>query len=152
MDGDRSIPGVRRLLGAGIYTSVPALPAALRDRVAIVGAAVEVADALLRLADWCLSVIVIKPNRTGIAALRGRRNVTILHGTEIVCVDGIEQVECVVVRKISTGAISAYQVSALILLPQDGSIAGSFKNSVRFVQSHRATSLYLEHIAESRKE
>lgn len=115
MDSDHSIPGVRRLLGAGVYTSVPAtLPAALRNGVAI-ARAVEV-DAVLRLADWCLTVIVIKPKRIRVSALRGRGNVTILHGTEIVCVDGIAQLECVVVRKTSTGAIRAHPADALFLL------------------------------------
>ena len=116
MDSDHSIPGVRRLLGAGVYTSMPAtLPAALRDRVAIVRA-MQAADAVVRLADWYLSVTLITPTNTRIAALRVRGNVTIHHGTEIVCVDGIEQLECVVVRKIRTGAISAHQASALFLL------------------------------------
>ena len=122
MDSDQSIPGVRSLLGAGVYTSVPAeLPAALRDRVAIVdGATSEASDAVVRLSDWCRTVTLIKPTSTRVDALRGRTNVTILHGTEIVCVDGIEQLECVVVRKIRTGAISAHKAAALFLLRRTG--------------------------------
>ena len=117
MDADQSIPGVRGLLGAGVYMSLPAkLPAALRDRIAIVRAS-EAAEAVLRLADWCSSVTLIQPGSTRVAALRGRANVTILHGTEIAGVDGIEQLECVVVRKIRTGAISVHEAAALFLLP-----------------------------------
>src|SRR5687768_1260496 len=110
MHDDQSIPGVRSLLGAGIYTSVPAeLPAALRNRDAIVlGATPDASHAVARLADWCRSVTLIKPTSTRVTGLRDRANVTILHGTEILCVDGIEQLECVVVRRIRTGVVSAH--------------------------------------------
>lgn len=116
--GDQSIAGVRTLLGRGVYTSLPAdVPPALRDREAIVlGATPEASNAVVRLADWCRSVTLIKPTSTRVPALRGRTNVTILHGSEIVCVDGIEQLECVVVRKIRTGAVSAHRAAALFLL------------------------------------
>jgi thioredoxin reductase len=118
MHTESSIPGVRSLLGAGVYSSMPKeLPAALRDRDAIVGGATrEAVDAVLRLADWCRAVTFIKPTSTRVAALRGRTNVTILHGAEIVCVDGIGQLESVVARKIRTGAVSAHSAAALFLL------------------------------------
>ena len=116
------IPGVVRLLGAGIHTSMPAeLPAALRDRLAIVaGATPDAVAAVQRLAKWCRSVTFIKPTRTRVAALRGLTNVTIVHGAEIVCVDGIEHLESVVVREIRSGVISARTAAALFLLQDRG--------------------------------
>lgn len=119
MRSDDSIPGLRPLLGAGVYTSVPArLPASLRDGMASVrGATAEAADAVLRLADWCRTVTFITPTRSPVAALRARANVTILHGAEIICVDGIGGLECIVVRQIHTGTVSAHTAAALFLLP-----------------------------------
>jgi hypothetical protein len=116
---DESIPGLRALLGAGVYTSVPAiLPASLREGMASVrGTTAASADAVLRLADWCRTVTFIKPTRSPVAALRGRANVTILHAAEIVCVDGIGRLECIVVRQIHTGTVSAHIAAALFLLP-----------------------------------
>jgi hypothetical protein len=114
---ERLIPGLARLLGSGVYRSMPArLPPALRDgRAMVAGAMPEAADAVLRLAGWYRSVTFVTP-MTGLCAFRGRSNVTTLRGFEIVCVDGIGQLECVVVRKIRTGAISAHGVTALFLL------------------------------------
>lgn len=119
MRSDESIPGLGALLGAGVYTAVPVeLPASLRDGMASVrGTTAEAADAVLRLAGWCRTVTFIKPARSPVAALRGRANVTILHGAEIVCVDGIGRLECVVVRQIRTGTVSAHAAAALFLLP-----------------------------------
>jgi hypothetical protein len=118
MRRDHSIPGVLRFIGAGLYTSVPVeLPAALRDQVVIVaGATEEAVSAVERLASWCRTVTYVKPGGTPIAALRGLKNVTVVGGAEIVCVDGIGQLECVVVRKISGGQVTAYGAVALFLL------------------------------------
>lgn len=99
----------------GVYTSLPAeLPAALRDRDVVVAGGSF--DAALRLAGWCSSVTFITP-RTARVATEHRANLTILYGSEIVCADGIERLESVVVRKIRTGAVSARNAAALFLLP-----------------------------------
>jgi hypothetical protein len=115
---DGSIPGVAGLLGAGVYTSMPPeLPAALRDGQAVVaGEPRETVDAVVRLAGWCRTVTWIKTGHARVAALHGLTNVTILHGAEIVCVDGLGQLECVVARRLRTGAVSAYGAAALFLL------------------------------------
>lgn len=118
MRSERSIAGLSDFLDGGVYTSMPAkLPAALRDRTAMVaGAMPEGVEAALRLADWCRGVKLVTAMRTRAASLRGRTNVSILRGSEIVCVDGIGQLECVLVREIRTGVLSAHTASALFLL------------------------------------
>lgn len=118
MRSDIAITGAPGFLGAGIYTSVPArLPAALRGREAVVsGATPETAGAVLRLLDWCRSVTLVERGRKRLEALGGRPGISILRGSEIVCVDGIGRLECVVVRNIRTGAITAHTAAALFLL------------------------------------
>jgi hypothetical protein len=72
-------------------------------------------DAALRLAEWCTSVTFITEGTERLTAGK-RANVTVLYGSEIVCADGIERLESVVVRKIRTGAVSARNAAALFLL------------------------------------
>lgn len=98
----------------GVYTALPAeVPAALYGRdVIVTGGSFEAA---LRLAERCSSVTFITP-RTGRFAAAKRPNVTVLYGSEIVCMDGVEQVESVVVRKIRTRAISAHAAAGVFLL------------------------------------
>lgn len=97
----------------GVYTSVPPeLPIALRGRDVIVAGGNF--GEVLRLADWCASVTFITPDTERVHAAK-RANVTILYGSEIVCADGIERLESVVVRKIRTGAVCARNAAALFI-------------------------------------
>ena len=109
MDGERGL--------GGVYTSMPSeLPATLRGCDVVVAG--DSTDAVLRLADCCRSVTFVTARSARIPELRGRTNVTILAATEIVCIDGIGQVESVVVRKVRTGAVSACSTAALFLLSE----------------------------------
>jgi thioredoxin reductase len=98
----------------GVYTALPEeLPAALHGRdVVIAGGSFEAA---LRLAEWCSSVTFVTASTARIASTK-RANVTILYGGEIVCADGVDRVESVVVRKIRTGALCARNAAALFLI------------------------------------
>ncbi|HYO75898.1 MAG TPA: hypothetical protein VE010_05500 [Thermoanaerobaculia bacterium] len=102
----------------GVYTSMPdELPAALHGRdVVIAGGNI---DAALRLADCCSSVTLITP-RTARLSVANHAKITILYGSEIVCIDGLEQVESVVVRKIRTRTISARSAAGVFLLHDHG--------------------------------
>ena len=102
----------------GVYTSMPAeVPDALHGRDAVVvGASSGAVDAVLRLAGCCRSVTYVTERATRIAALRGRANISILYGSEIVCVDGIEHLESVVLRRIRGGGITARCAAALFLI------------------------------------
>jgi thioredoxin reductase len=98
----------------GVYTSLPPeLPAALHGRDVVVAGGSF--DAALQLARCCSSVTFVTTRTSAIAAAR-RGTVTILYGSEIICADGIERLESVVVRKIRTGAVSACNAAALFLL------------------------------------
>lgn len=100
----------------GVYTSLPAeLPAALHGRdVVVAGGSL---DPALRLTERCASVTFVTAG-TGRLAAAKRPNVTVLYGSEIVCVDGLGEVESVVVRKIRTGAISARGAAGVFLLDE----------------------------------
>lgn len=107
----------------GVYISLPAeLPAALHGRDVIVAGGSF--DAVRRLAEWCSSVTFVTTDTARLAAAK-RANVTILYGSEIVCADGVGQVESVVVRKIRTGAVSARNAAALFLLAEQLSARSS---------------------------
>ncbi|HYK05309.1 MAG TPA: hypothetical protein VE974_26400 [Thermoanaerobaculia bacterium] len=98
----------------GVYTSLPAeLPATLHGREVVVAGGTF--DAALRLARCCSSVTFVTARTSRIAAAHSG-NVTILYGSEIICADGIDRLESVVVRKIRTGAVSACNAAALFLL------------------------------------
>ncbi|HEY0159660.1 MAG TPA: hypothetical protein VGF28_20400 [Thermoanaerobaculia bacterium] len=100
----------------GVYTSLPAeLPAALHGRDVVVAGGSF--DAALRLAGRCSSVTFVTTRTTRLAAAK-HPNVTVLYGSEIVCVDGLGQVESVVVRKIRTGAISARGAAGVFLIDE----------------------------------
>ena len=98
----------------GIYTSVPAdLPQALRHAdVVIAGGSF---DAVRQLAACCASVTYVTASTMRIHGTRDA-NVNVHYGSEIVCIDGVEHVESVVVRKRRTGAITACTAAALFLL------------------------------------
>jgi thioredoxin reductase len=100
----------------GVYTAVPAeLPLALHGADAVVAGTVS-ADEVLRLAGCCRSVTYLTARNERTTALRDRGNVTVVHGAEIVCIDGVDRIESVVVRKIRSGAVSAFNASALFLI------------------------------------
>jgi hypothetical protein len=88
-----------------------ALPDEVQGREVVV--ACEDFGAALRLAEWCASVTFVTARTARVSAKRA--NVTVLYGSEIVCADGIERVESVVVRKISTGAVTACNAAGLFV-------------------------------------
>jgi thioredoxin reductase len=98
----------------GVYTSMPAeLPRSVKGRDVVVAG--DGLAAALRLADWCSSVTFITTRKTRVPAPHPA-NLNIIYGSEIVCADGVERLESVVVRKSRTGAVSAHNASALFLL------------------------------------
>jgi thioredoxin reductase len=90
----------------------------------IVGAHPAAAAAAIESARRGMRVLVVmRSRRTGVAgrlrrALRAagesvRRQVTVLTGAEVVCVDGVHSVEAVVIRRVQTGRLIAVNASAI---------------------------------------
>jgi hypothetical protein len=99
----------------GVYTSVPAeLPSALHDCDVVVGGGSF--DVALQLAAGCASVTYITTRTTRIR--KAPENVRIHYGSEIACIDGVTNVESVIVRKRSNGAITACTAAALFLIAE----------------------------------
>ena len=111
-----AIEGIRALLGAGVYLTLPPeLPETLRGRDAVVyGSHAGVVAGALRLGDICGRVTVVTP--AAATALRGRGNVSILRGAAIVCVAGVDRLESVLLRHGDAGRFSAVEAAALFLI------------------------------------
>ena len=101
----------------GVYTSVPAeLPPALRGLdIVIAGGNFYAA---VQLATSCSSVTYVTARTTRLTGVRPP-NVRIRYGSEVVCADGVEHVETVIVRKLGSGAITACSAAALFLITTD---------------------------------
>jgi hypothetical protein len=109
------IPGADQLVGKGVYLKLPMeIPRPLRDRNAIVTAgAAHCATAAkpLEEAGWRVT-IVIRERYVRVVGRECRRMV----GTEVVCAAGGEYLEAVVVRRIGSGRLEAFNASALFIL------------------------------------
>ena len=118
------VPGVAELLGAGVFLSTPLESATDLGglEVVIVGSPAAAAAAAERLAFCGCAVVAVTAERSFGAAerarVRQRLNVTLLAGMELVCADGIGRLESLVLRKISTGHISAIRADVLFVLPE----------------------------------
>jgi hypothetical protein len=115
------------LLGRGVYTAMPEdMPDALRGQLAVVvGEPLISATAALRLdACGCGVILVTREpaGGTGIPselrrALRGRASIHLRHRTELAWAVGINHLEAVVLRHVTTGRIEALNAAALFVLP-----------------------------------
>jgi thioredoxin reductase len=121
-----SVPGMAELLGKGVHTTMPEdVPDALRGQHAVVvGEPVISASAALRL-DACgcgVTLVTREPaDGPGIPselrrALRGRTNIRMRHRTELAWAVGINHLEAVVLRRVTTGRIEALNAAVLFVL------------------------------------
>lgn len=113
-----SIPGIDELFGAGVYTQLPdRLPAFLDGRPVVVaggwGREIE------RICEWPARVHVVTNERCAESslpgALRQAVRVSVSFGTEIMCVDGIDRLESIVIRRKRYREIEAMEAAALFL-------------------------------------
>jgi thioredoxin reductase len=118
------VPGVAALCGKGVWFEMSDdVPASLRDGHAIViGDTETAAAAALRLHDGGCRVTVLATGfsatdiRTLCRAVRGRAGIDVRVDTELACVDGIDQVEAVVMRKRGCRCVDACNASAVFIL------------------------------------
>jgi hypothetical protein len=111
------MPGADQLVGKGVYLELPMeIPPPLRDRNAIVtGEAAHCATAAKQLekAGWRVNIVTRERHVRGI-----RREFRHMMDTEVVCAAGGEYLEAVVVRRIGSGRLEAFNASALFILKQ----------------------------------
>jgi hypothetical protein len=102
-------------VGKGVYLELPMeIPRALRDRNAIVtGEAGDCATAAkqLEMTGWRVTIVMSGRHVRGLGRERRR-----LVGTEVVCAAGGEYLEAVVLRRIRSGRLEAFNASALFIL------------------------------------
>ena len=122
------VPGLAALRGKGVWLEMPDdVLASLRDRHAVVIGDVEsAAAAALRLDDGGCRVTVLATglSATDIRALRravrGRAGIEVRLHAELACVDGIGQVEAVVMRTRGCRCVDACNASAVFILNSQG--------------------------------
>jgi thioredoxin reductase len=109
------IPGADQLVGKGVYLELPMeLPRPLRDRNAIItGEAADWARAAQQLekVGWRVTIVTRGRHIRGV-----RREVRRMIGTDVVCAAGGEYLEAVVVRRMDSGRLEAFNASALFIL------------------------------------
>ena len=115
------VPGVAELVGRGVYTSVPDHIPIVQGQHAVVVAKPDVAAAVvLRLSGCGCDVIVVTRETAHGArvpdAFRHRSNIRMRYRTELSWAVGIEHLEAVVLRHITTGRIEACNAAALFVL------------------------------------
>jgi thioredoxin reductase len=120
------VAGMAELLGRGVYTTMPEdVPDVLRGQHAVVvGEPATSAAAALQLSGCGCGVTLVtrEPARSaGIPcelrrALRGRANIRMRHRTELAWAVGITHLEAVVLRRVTTGRIEAWNAAALFVL------------------------------------
>ncbi len=109
---------------AGVYAEVENEHVqALRGKNAVVFGPLPAAiHAAIRLSESCLTVdVVSRETATDITpalrrSVRGRDNIRLTYATEIACVDGVERIESVVLRRLKNGRLSALNTSGLFVL------------------------------------
>jgi hypothetical protein len=110
-----AIPGVQELVGKGVYRRMPdTVPLPVRDRHAVVvGQPAECAAAARQLgqAGWKVTAVT-REWGGGCGVLECRRRM----GTDLVCASGIEYLEALVLRRLDTGRIEAFNATALFIL------------------------------------
>lgn len=120
------VSGAMELIGRGIYTALPdELPDTLVSGHAVVtGSPAESAAAALQLCGHGCSVTLVLQagaHRAGIApevraALRGRADVRVRFGLELAWAAGIEHLEAIVLRHVTSGRIEVCNADALFVL------------------------------------
>jgi thioredoxin reductase len=118
------VPGVAALRGKGVWLEMPdEVPASLRDGHAVVIGDVETAaTAALQLHEGGCRVTVLATGfsatdvRTLRRAVRGRAGIDVRLNTELACVDGIDHVEALVMRRRGCRCVDACNASAVFIL------------------------------------
>ena len=107
------IPGADELVGKGVYRGMPKnVPQPIRNRRAVVvGAPAECAAAARQLGGCGWKVTVVTREKCHGYRDRNRRA-----ATELVCATGIEYLEALVLRRIDSRRIEAFNASALFIL------------------------------------
>jgi hypothetical protein len=109
------IPGADQLVGKGVYLELPTeIPRPLRGRNAILtGEAADCATAAKQLqkAGWHVNIVTRERHVRGVG-----RECRRMVGTEVVCAAGGEYLEAIVVRRIGSGRLEAFNASALFIL------------------------------------
>ena len=110
------IPGADELEGKGVYRGMPkSVPQPVRNRRAvIVGTPEECAAAARQLGDAGWKVTIVTRERCSWRHVR--RDYGYRGGTELVCASGIESLEALVLRRIASRRIEAFDASALFIL------------------------------------
>lgn len=111
-----AIPGAAELVGKGVYAGMPErVPQPARDRHAVVvGQSAECAVLARQLGEAGWKVMVVTRDRCCGCDVhrkcrrRGRR--------KLVCVTGVEYLEALLLRRIDTGQVEAFNASALFIL------------------------------------
>jgi len=111
-----NIPGAEELVGKGVYRGMPKnVPQPVRDgHAVVVGEPAECAAAARHLAEagWKVTV-VSREQACGCDVHRGCRRRA---ATDLVCATGIDYLEALVLRRIDSGRIEAWNASALFVL------------------------------------
>jgi len=93
------------------------------DLVIVGGGPAAIAATIDALSSGLRVLVVIRARRSGFArhlrqasgsALLMSPQVTVLSGAEVACVDGVNTIEAVVVRRLRTGRLLAFNASALL--------------------------------------
>jgi hypothetical protein len=110
------IPGADELLGKGVYRGMPKhIPQPVRDGHAVTfGRAAACAAAARRLSDAGWAVTVVTGDSACACNVRCDYRLRVV--TEVACASGIEYLEALVLRRIGTGRIEAFNASALFIL------------------------------------
>lgn len=110
------IPGADELVGKGVYRGMPKnIPQPVRDRHAVVvGTPAECAAAARQLAEAGWKVTVVTRERC--CRCDVHRDCSRRVATELVCATGIEYLEALVLRRIDSRCIEAFNASALFIL------------------------------------
>jgi len=98
------------------------------DVVIVGGSAAVMAATIDAIGRGLRVLVVIRPERLGLArrlrqavrraGMLAPRQLTVLTGAEVVCVDGGRSIEAVLVRHVRTGRLMAFNASAVACTPE----------------------------------
>lgn len=116
------VPGVVELIGHGVYTALPDdLVNVVQGRQAVVvGRSDTAASVALKLSDCGCHVTVVTCETARGARIPGkvrrRPNVQVRYRTELAWAVGIDHLEAVVLRNLTSGRVEACNADALLVL------------------------------------
>ena len=110
------IPGAHELVGKGVYRGMPKdVPKPVRNRHAVVvGTPAECTAAARQLGEAGWKVTVVTREKCGHCDVH--RECRLRVATELVCATGIEYLEALVLRRIESRRLEAFNASALFIL------------------------------------